>query len=246
MTSGISRRLAMGGRIDRAKPLGFTFDGHALSGFEGDTLASALLGAGVRLIGRSFKYHRPRGLISAGAEEPNGLFTLGQGARLEPNIPGTMTDLVEGLVARSQNAWPSVEFDLMAVNGLAAPFLQAGFYYKTFMGPTRHSWMFYERFIRRAAGLGRGTHEPDPDRYETRNAFADVLVVGAGPAGLSAALVAARGGCRVVLVDQDREPGGSLLSETDEQTQAWRRAVVNEIGHSQRDDPDARDSARAI
>ena len=205
------RRLPTGGRIDRSRHVGFSLDGKAMSGFAGDTLASALLANGVRVVGRSFKYHRPRGFLSAGIEEPNGLFTLGEGARTEPNVPGTVTELTDGLVARRQNGWPSVEFDLMAVNSFVAPLLTAGFYYKTFMGPTRGAWMFYERFIRRAAGLGRGGYQRDPDRYETRHAFADVLVIGAGPAGLAAALVAGRGGARVVACGAGLIVGGSLL-----------------------------------
>src|ERR1700761_6429421 len=200
MTPG-SARLPAGGRINREQRVAFSLDGRHLSGFQGDTLASALLANGVRLVGRSFKYHRPRGFLSAGVEGPNGLFTIGTGGRTDPNVAGTVTELVEGLAARCQNAWPSVRFDLMAINSLAAPLLSAGFYYKTFMGPTRGSWMFYEPFIRRAAGLGRGVHEPDPDRYEARHAFADVLVVGGGAAGLSAALAAGRAGARVVLAE---------------------------------------------
>ncbi len=149
-------RLNQGGRIDRGTPLSFQLDGKTIAGFKGDTLASAMFASGLTLVGRSFKYHRPRGLLSAGIEEPNALLTLGEGGRREPNIPATVTELVDGIVARRQNGWPSVEFDLMAMNSLAAPLFSAGFYYKTFMGPTRKSWMFYEPFIRRAAGLGRG------------------------------------------------------------------------------------------
>ena len=205
------RRLAQGGRIDRAKPVTARFDGKPLMGFAGDTLAAALLANDRIVIGRSFKYHRPRGILSAGIEEPNALFTLGEGARSEPNVAATLTDLVDGLVARSQNAWPSPDFDLMAVNSALAPLFQSGFYYKTFMGPTKGAWMFYEPFIRKAAGLGRATALPDPDRYDTRHGFCDVLVVGSGPAGLAAALAAARSGARVVLAEQDLELGGSLL-----------------------------------
>jgi sarcosine oxidase subunit alpha len=223
-------RLSTGGRVDRARKIAFTLDGRPMNGLQGDTLASALLASGLTLVGRSFKYHRPRGLLSAGVEEPNGLFTLGTGGRTEPNIPGTMTDLVDGLVARRQNGWPSVEFDLMAMNALAAPLLSAGFYYKTFMGPTRGAWMVYEPFIRRAAGLGRAVYERDPDRYETRHAFADVLVIGGGPAGLAAALAAGRAGARVVLAEQDSMLGGSLLSDAAAgPAEEWRRQREAEL-----------------
>lgn len=224
------RRLESGGQIERGKIIRARYNGKLLLGFSGDTLASALLAANHVLIGRSFKYHRPRGFLSAGIEEPNGLFTLGEGARREPNVPATMVDLVDGLEARSQNAWPSPELDLMAVNSLAAPLFQSGFYYKTFMGPTRRAWMFYEPFIRRAAGLGSATDTADPDRYETRHEFCDVLVVGSGPAGLAAALTAGRGGARVVLAEQDSLLGGSLLSNAGAENEAWRGKIVAEIG----------------
>lgn len=223
-------RLPSGGRIDRNRRVGFSLDGRPMSGFHGDTLASALLANGTTLVGRSFKYHRPRGFLSAGVEEPNGLFTLGEGGRTEPNIAGTVTELIEGLAARRQNGWPSVEFDLLSITSLAAPLLSAGFYYKTFMGPTRGAWMFYEPFIRRAAGLGRGVHERDLDRYETRHAFADVLIIGAGPAGLSAALAAGRAGARVVLAEQDSLLGGSLLLEsTTGPAEVWRQQSESEL-----------------
>ena len=229
MTSAAYRLLG-GGRIDRGKPVSFSLDGRSMSGLQGDTLASALLASGLRLVGRSFKYHRPRGFLSAGVEEPNGLFTLGEGSHTEPNIPGTTTELTAGLTAWRQNGWPSVDFDLMAINSLLAPLLSAGFYYKTFMGPTRGSWMFYERFIRRAAGLGRAVYERDTNRYETRQAFADVLVVGSGPAGLAAASVAGRGGARVVLVEQDSLLGGSLLRESVAGgAEQWRRKLETEL-----------------
>ncbi|MER9268569.1 sarcosine oxidase subunit alpha family protein [Mesorhizobium sp. M0410] len=207
------RRLDEGGRIDRSQRLEFNFDGKAFAGARGDTLASALLANGVGLIGRSFKYHRPRGFYSAGPEEPNALVTLGMAGRREPNLPATTVELADGLVAQSQNRWPSLRFDMQSVNGLFAPFLSAGFYYKTFMGPTRRAWMFYEHFIRKAAGLGRAGEEPDPDRYEVRHLFTDVAVIGAGPAGLSAALAAGEAGVRVVLIEQDFLTGGMLLSE---------------------------------
>ena len=210
--SGKPARRAEGGRIDRRQPVEFLFDGRRLRGFAGDTLASALLANGIRLVGRSFKYHRPRGVVAAGADEPNALVTLGEGARTTPNVSATTTELTEGLVARSQNAWPSIEWDFGAITSVFAPLLSAGFYYKTFMGPLRGSWMWYEPFIRRAAGLGRARHERDPDRYATRHDFTDVLVIGGGPAGLTAALAAAAAGAEVLLVDQDTKLGGSLLA----------------------------------
>src|SRR5579883_3558058 len=207
------RRLARGGRIERERPIEFAFDGRRISGFAGDTLAAALLANGVSLVGRSFKYHRPRGIYGAGVEEPNALVTLGEDARREPNIPATTVELREGLVAESQNRWPSRRFDIHSINSLFSPLLAAGFYYKTFMGPIRRAWMVYERWIRRAAGLGRASLAPDPDCYGTRHVFCDIAVIGAGPAGLAAALVSALAGARVVLVEQDFALGGALRSE---------------------------------
>jgi sarcosine oxidase subunit alpha len=189
-----------------------------------------LLANGVRLIGRSFKYHRRRGFLTAGVEEPNGLLTLGAGGRLTPNVPATTTELYKGLVCKRQNGWPSVEFDLMSMTGWLAAFFEAGFYYKTFMGPRRGSWMFYEPFIRRAAGLGEATHLPDPDRYETGHAFTDVLVIGSGPAGLAAARAAGRSGCRIALVEQDFLLGGSLLEAPgDGPDESLRRSLEAEL-----------------
>lgn len=207
-------RLPSGGRIDRDRPLRFSFDGRAYTGFAGDTLASALLANGVRLFGRSFKYHRPRGLFSAGAEEPNALVEIDRGeGRREPNARATMVPLVEGLVARSQNRWPSLARDFGALAGMAAPLLPAGFYYKTFIGPGRDAWhRRWEPLIRRMAGLGRAPDAPDPDRYANRFAHCETLVVGAGPAGIVAALSAAAAGGRVILCDEQDEPGGSLLA----------------------------------
>lgn len=191
-------------RIDGvAGTLRFTFDGRVLLARPGDTLAAALLANGVMLVARSFKYHRPRGIMTAGVEEPNALVTVGEGGRTEPNTRATDVYVYDGLVARSQNAWPSLEVDFGAVGGLFARFLGAGFYYKTFFGPPSR-WMFYERFIRRAAGLGKAPTVADPDRYEHRSAFCDMLVVGGGAAGIAAARAAVLAGERVLLVEQDR------------------------------------------
>ena len=221
------RRLDEGGRIDRTKTLSFTYNGKPRSGFSGDTIASALLGSDDLIIGRSFKYHRPRGFMSAGLEEPNGLFTLGEGARTTPNIIGTTTLLEAGMAVRSQNAWPSPKFDVMAVNGLLAPLFSAGFYYKTFMGPFKKSWMHYEPIIRRAAGLGAATVDHGQARYDTRNSFCDVLVIGAGPSGLAAAITAAGSGVRVILVELENAVGGSLLSSRQEELEVWRKAQAD-------------------
>ncbi len=206
------RRQASGGLIDRGHELGFTFDGQALRGYRGDTLASALLANGIRLVGRSFKYHRPRGILSAGAEEPNALVELGTGAGREPNTKATTIELREGLTAASQNRWPSLSLDLMAVNDLLSPLFCAGFYYKTFMWPASFWERVYEPAIRRAAGLGRASAAADSDEYDKAHDFCDVLVVGTGAAGLAAALTAARAGARVLVCEQDFLCGGRLLS----------------------------------
>ncbi|NLR98017.1 sarcosine oxidase subunit alpha family protein [Rhizobium sp. P38BS-XIX] len=208
-----SYRLSSGGRIDRAKNISFSFDGTDLQGHPGDTLASALLANGIQLVGRSFKYHRPRGILTAGAAEPNALVTTGSGGRTEANSRATVIELYEGLAARSQNRWPSLGFDIGAVNSLLSPFLSAGFYYKTFMWPAAFWEKVYEPFIRKAAGLGKASYEPDPDSYEKCWAHCDLLVIGSGPAGLAAALTAGRAGARVLLVDESFVLGGSLLVE---------------------------------
>ncbi|MBC8793821.1 MAG: sarcosine oxidase subunit alpha, partial [Tagaea sp. CACIAM 22H2] len=207
------RRLDQGGVIDRADARRFTFDGRGYEGVAGDTLASALLANGVKLVGRSFKYHRPRGVFTAGPEESNALVELRTGARREPNTKATTIELYDGLEAESQNRWPSLDWDIRAAHRFVAPLLSAGFYYKTFMWPASFWEKLYEPLIRRAAGLGRASGAPDPDSYEAAIAFADVLVIGAGPAGISAALAAARSGARVIVCDDDFRLGGRLLSE---------------------------------
>ena len=211
--SGQPFRLPEGGDVDRTKPVGFTFNGTRYQGYEGDTLASALLANGVHLVGRGFKYHRPRGIVSAGAEEPNALVQLGDDAgRTDPNMRATQVALHEGLVACSQNCWPLVETDVGAVADVLSPLFPAGFYYKTFMWPAG-LWRSYEAVIRRAAGLGKSPRAHDPDRYDHCHAHCDVLVVGSGPAGLSAAMAAAKSGARVILAEEQEEFGGALLSE---------------------------------
>ncbi|MGP9812404.1 sarcosine oxidase subunit alpha family protein [Rhodopseudomonas sp. NSM] len=202
-----------GGLIDRSQPLRFSFDGKPMTGFAGDTLASALVANGTRLVGRSFKYHRPRGIFSAGPEESNALVELRSGARREPNTKATTVELYDGLEAHSQNRWPSLAFDWRAVHQFASPLIVAGFYYKTFMWPASFWEKLYEPLIRRSAGLGRLSGEPDPDTYEKATAFCDLLIVGGGPAGLAAALAAGRAGARVILVEEDFRLGGRLLSE---------------------------------
>jgi heterotetrameric sarcosine oxidase alpha subunit len=209
-------RLRDKGLVDRTKVLRFDFDGTRLTGHPGDTLASALLANGVRLVGRSFKYHRPRGILTAGSEEPNALVELLAGARREPNTRATTIELYDGLNAASQNCWPSLKYDLLAANQFASPIFGAGFYYKTFMWPAAFWERIYEPAIRRAAGLGRAAGAADPDHYEKANAFCDVLVVGSGPAGLSAALAAAKARARVILCEEDFRLGGRLLSERGE------------------------------
>jgi sarcosine oxidase subunit alpha len=208
-------RTASGGRIDRTQCVRFTFDGQSYEGVAGDTLASALLANGVHLTGRSFKYHRPRGILAAGSEEPNALVTVSRdAARVTPNLRATQVELYDGLVAESQNRWPSLERDFGRINDWLSAFFPAGFYYKTFMWPRKAWKSLYEPVIRRAAGLGRAPTQPDPDRYAHRYAHCDVLVAGAGPAGIAAALTAAQSGARVVLCDEGTEFGGSFLAET--------------------------------
>jgi sarcosine oxidase subunit alpha len=203
-----------GNGLNRAHPLTFTFDGKSYKGFEGDTLASALLANDQMLMGRSFKYHRPRGPVTAGSSEPNALMTIGTGARAEPNVRATIAEVYDGLTAVSQNRWPSLSTDFGAVNGLFGPLLGAGFYYKTFMWPAMFWEKLYEPLIRKAAGLGKLAMHADPDRYEKAWAHCDLLVIGSGPAGLMAALAAGRAGARVIIADEGFQFGGSLLSES--------------------------------
>jgi sarcosine oxidase, subunit alpha len=230
----MSTRLAKGGRlINRSAPVEFSFNGKRFRGFQGDTLAAGLLANDQMLVGRSFKYHRPRGIVASGPEEPNALVNLGSGARLEPNQRTTTTELFDGLDCTSQNHWPSLEFDVGVVNNYAARFLPAGFYYKTFIHPRPFWKHVFEPIIRRSAGLGKAPVQGDADRYEQAYAFCDVLVVGAGVAGLLAAKAAADAGQRVILLEQAPVLGGRApVDETEVQGQpvdAWLSAVEADL-----------------
>ncbi len=207
-----THRLPNGGRVDRNKVLTFTFNGQQYKGYEGDSLAAALLANGVDVIGRSFKYSRPRGIFAAGAEEPNAVLQIGATEATQiPNVRATQQALYQGLVATSTNGWPNVNTDVMGILGkVGGKLMPPGFYYKTFMYP-QSFWMTYEKYIRKAAGLGRSPTQNDPDTYDYMNHHCDVLIVGAGPAGLAAALAAARSGARVIVADEQEEFGGSLL-----------------------------------
>lgn len=222
-----------GGQIDRDQPRNFTFDGKSYQGFAGDTLASALLANNVRLMGRSFKYHRPRGLLTAGSEEPNALVELRTGGRQEPNTRATTAELYDGLTARSQNKLGSLKFDLLAINDRLSNFLTAGFYYKTFMWPAAFWEKLYEPIIRHAAGLGSLSKIEDPDLYDKGFLHCDLLIIGAGPAGLSAALTAGRSGAQIILADEDFRMGGRLNSETfsigDQSGSDWANQTVAEL-----------------
>ncbi|WP_343559249.1 sarcosine oxidase subunit alpha [Kiloniella sp. b19] len=226
-------RSTSGTRVDRSKVINFTFNGRKLTGVEGDTLASALVANGIHLVGRSFKTHRPRGIVSCGSDEPSALVQLETGPRSEPNLRATQIELYEGLEAKSVNCWPSVDFDILSVTSLASRLFVAGFYYKTFMSPKSFWMTVYEPLIRRIAGLGVLSHEKDPDTYDHMNEFCEVLVVGSGPAGLTAALEAGRAGGRVVLVDEQAEFGGSLNNTRDiingRPAQEWVAEVVAEL-----------------
>ncbi len=213
----MSTRLQTGGRLlNKDVPLNFTFNGHKMKGYQGDTLASALLANNQMLVGRSFKYHRPRGVVSSGAEEPNALINMGEGTRFEPNQRATTTELFDGLVAESQNHWPSLEYDIGAINSKLARFLPAGFYYKMFIHP-RPLWKhLYEPFIRRSAGLGKAPKMRDSDTYEHFYAFYDLVIIGGGIAGLMAAKAAASSGAQILVMEQSAHWGGRCVAEPDQ------------------------------
>ena len=228
-------RSPSAGRINRNKPITFTFDGKKYQGFEGDTIASALLANNVHLVGRSFKYHRPRGIMASGSEEANALVRVGKGAYAEPNLRATQVEIYDGLYAESQNRFPNLKMDVGAVNSVLSRFFPAGFYYKTFMWPAS-LWMTYEHVIRHAAGLGRVADDHnDPDRYEHMHAHCEILVAGGGASGLIAAYQAAMSGARVILADEQNEFGGWLLGESDtiiddKPADRWIADMVDALG----------------
>ena len=226
-------RTISGGLIDRSKEISFIFNGKKYLGYKGDTLASALLANGIHLIGRSFKYHRPRGIFAAGVEDSNGKVQLYKENITEPNVNLTEVELVEGLRIESQNCWPSVNFDLGAINNFLSRFFPAGFYYKTFMWPKSFWYYVYEPFIRKAAGMGKASLDPDPDRYEHQYEHCDILVVGSGPSGISSALSAAKNGARVILAEDKARFGGSLLFDNvtigNKNGDEWVKDSINEL-----------------
>jgi sarcosine oxidase, alpha subunit family, heterotetrameric form len=210
-----ANRIPGKGRLTPARTARFTFDGTSYTAIEGDTVASALIANGIHLAGRSFKYHRPRGILTAGPEEPNALLDVSRdAARRQPNVRATVQEVFDGMVTSSQNRWPSLSFDIGAINDAFSMFFAAGFYYKTFMWPKAAWHKLYEPFIRRAAGLGVAPKEADPDRYANRYAHCDVLVVGGGAAGLAAALAAAEAGAKVIICDEQPEVGGAFHYDT--------------------------------
>jgi len=228
-------RLQNNKNLGQNKKISFFFDGKKYYGYEGDTLASALLSNGVYLVGRSFKYHRPRGIISAGCEEPNGIVQLELNEFTEPNRRATEVILYDGLIAKSQNRWPSVKYDVGAINDLLAPFFPAGFYYKTFMWPPKF-WKTYEHFIRHAAGLGYSPKKEDPHKYEHYHYHCDILIVGSGVSGLYAAQIAAAKNQKVLLVEQENQTGGSILSSnnhdnkiSDKSQTEWKNKILDEL-----------------
>jgi NADPH-dependent 2,4-dienoyl-CoA reductase/sulfur reductase-like enzyme len=234
------------GRIDRSTPVKFEFNGKTVKGLKGDTVASALLANDIKLMGRSFKYHRPRGPLTAGSEEPSALIQVGQGDAMVPNVRATVQEIHDGLSVTSQNHVGPLDRDLMSINDLLSPFLSAGFYYKTFMWPRKFWEGLYEPIIRRAAGLGRMTKGANPELSERAFAHCDVLVIGAGPAGLMAVQTAADAGADVILIDENTEVGGRLLSDTEESRRHARRCLGGDDAHQsgrarQRPDHDAHD-----
>ena len=229
----MQRNRIQGGLIDRESSIKFKFNGREFNGFKGDTAASALLANDISLIARSFKYHRPRGIFTSDSSEPNAMVEVLDGKAREPNTRVTSIELFDGLEIQSQNCWPSVKYDVWAINDIFSPFISAGFYYKTFMWPKSFWERFYEPTIRRAAGLGALPTHSDPDRYDRGFRHCDILIIGAGPAGIMAALRAGQQGFDVILVDEDFMIGGRLLSERElingAPSQEWLKTINEEL-----------------
>ena len=228
-----SFRLERGGLINRDKKISFKFNGKNYFGYEGDTLASALIANGVHLIGRSFKYHRPRGFFGAGVDEPYAIVQLYRNGETEPNIKATEQELFEGLEAKSVNCWPSVNFDVGAINNFLKIFLPAGFYYKTFMWPKSFWYKIYEPFIRKAAGLGTASIKHDKERYEHKYEYCDLLITGSGPSGLASAYSAAKNGAKVILAEDKSRFGGTLLTSDvnigNQSGKEWADSIISEL-----------------
>ena len=228
-----SYRLDNIGLINRDKKISFKFNGVTYYGYEGDTLASALIANGVHLVGRSFKYHRPRGFFGAGVDEPYAIVQLYRNGETEPNIKATEQELFEGLEATSVNCWPSVNFDIGAINNFLKIFLPAGFYYKTFMWPKSFWYKVYEPFIRKAAGLGVASTKHDKERYEHKYEYCDLLIAGSGPSGLASAYAAAKNGARVILAEDKSRFGGTLLTSEvnigNQSGKEWAEGIIAEL-----------------
>ena len=229
-----SKRIEKFGKVNRNRFVSFTWNSNKYFGFEGDTLASAMLANDIKIVGRSFKYHRPRGIMSCGVEESGALVTIGEREKKDPNVRATTQELYEGLIASGQNAFPSVNFDLGSINGLLGRFFAAGFYYKTFIGlppfewgKGTKAWMFYEKIIRKAAGMGSASRLPDPDKYEHANDFCDVIIIGSGPAGIAAAQEAADKKLDVILIEQDSMIGGDNLSDRDFDSESLKLSLIS-------------------
>ena len=226
-------RLDQGGLINRNKKISFTFNGKKYFGYEGDTLASALLANGVHLVGRSFKYHRPRGFFGAGVDEPYAIVQMNRNNEVDPNVRATEQELFEGLEAKSVNCWPNVNFDIGAINNFLNKFFPAGFYYKTFMWPKSFWYKIYEPIIRKAAGFGAASIKHDKERYEHKYEYCDLLIAGSGPSGLASAYAAAQNGARVILAEDKSRFGGSLLTSEvtigNQSGQEWAEKIISEL-----------------